>query len=422
MDTRVAEFGIACEACHGPGEEHARANRQPLRRYALHVTNGVDDTIVNPARLSAKRSAQVCGQCHGFWRDNAAGKNEQFLVDGDPFRPGDDLNAYATLERYDDAAQDETPHKMPHLGDYQEIDVNFWSDGMVRAGGREYNELVNAACHLRGELTCLSCHRMHQSTNDPRPLDQWKDDQMKLGHKGDLACTQCHVEFEDAQSVASHTHHDRNSGGSRCLNCHMPYTTYALLKAIRSHQISVPNVQSSLATGRPNACNQCHLDQTMAWTAEHLTAWYGTPEADIPKDERDEAASVVWLLKGDAGQRALMAWSLGWDEAQEASGTHWMPRYLAELIEDPYDAVRLIAFRALQQFPGFEDLKFDFDQSDQETAAIRVDVIRRWSQQNSSPSRQGAARLLLDPDGRVMHKELQRLLEQRDLRPIRLPE
>src|SRR5947208_9452559 len=36
-DTRAAEFGIACEACHGPGEGHVRANRNPLRRYALHL-------------------------------------------------------------------------------------------------------------------------------------------------------------------------------------------------------------------------------------------------------------------------------------------------------------------------------------------------------------------------------------------------
>ena len=35
-DTRTAEFGIACEACHGPSAHHAEANRSPLRRYQLH--------------------------------------------------------------------------------------------------------------------------------------------------------------------------------------------------------------------------------------------------------------------------------------------------------------------------------------------------------------------------------------------------
>jgi hypothetical protein len=36
FDTEVAEFGIACESCHGPSEEHIRVNRSPLRRYAQY--------------------------------------------------------------------------------------------------------------------------------------------------------------------------------------------------------------------------------------------------------------------------------------------------------------------------------------------------------------------------------------------------
>src|SRR5829696_1010119 len=38
VDTRVTEFGIACEACHGPSTGHAAANRSPLRRYTSHLT------------------------------------------------------------------------------------------------------------------------------------------------------------------------------------------------------------------------------------------------------------------------------------------------------------------------------------------------------------------------------------------------
>ena len=64
-DTRVAELGIACEACHGPADEHVRANQNPLHRYGKHMQAAAPETsIVNPARLSAGRSAQLCGQCH----------------------------------------------------------------------------------------------------------------------------------------------------------------------------------------------------------------------------------------------------------------------------------------------------------------------------------------------------------------------
>ena len=52
----------------------------------------------------------------------------------------------------------------------------------------------------------------------------------------------------------------------------MPRTTFGLLRAIRSHQVSSPTVKESVEYGRPNACNLCHLDQTLARTAEKLEA------------------------------------------------------------------------------------------------------------------------------------------------------
>ena len=91
-DTRVAEFGIACEACHGPGAEHARQNRNPLRRYWQYLTDEADrSAIVQPARVNAALSSQVCGQCHGVWEfyDQAAERKANSI--GLQYRPGDDL-------------------------------------------------------------------------------------------------------------------------------------------------------------------------------------------------------------------------------------------------------------------------------------------------------------------------------------------
>ena len=65
MDTRVAEIGIACEACHGPAERHVRLHRDPRQRYARYFDGRPDASIVQPERLSHNASAQVCGQCHG---------------------------------------------------------------------------------------------------------------------------------------------------------------------------------------------------------------------------------------------------------------------------------------------------------------------------------------------------------------------
>jgi formate-dependent nitrite reductase cytochrome c552 subunit len=88
------------------------------------------------------------------------------------------------------------------------------------------------------------------------------DDQLKPGMLGSAACTQCHGEARFTTRIGEHTFHKVDSSGSECLNCHMPHTTYALLKGIRSHQIESPRVRASARYGVPNACNLCHLDRT----------------------------------------------------------------------------------------------------------------------------------------------------------------
>ena len=109
-----------------------------------------------------------------------------------------------------------------------------------------------------------------------------------------------------------------------------------LLKSIRSHYIDSPDAEQSSSVGRPNACNLCHLDKSHEWTANYLSEWYGYPAADLPAEDSSTAASLLQLLGGDAGQRALIASHMGWTPAQEASGTGWFAPFLAELLNDDY--------------------------------------------------------------------------------------
>ena len=202
-------------------------------------------------------------------------------------------------------------------------------------------------------------HSMHKTPDDSRAVTAWADDQLKPEAQNNGTCVSCHAAIN--RDLAAHTHHRAESAGSSCYNCHMPHTTYGLLKTIRSHQISNPSVQASVETGRPNACNLCHLDKTHEWTATYLEKWYGTSRpVSLSEDDRTVAASLVSLLKGDAGQRAIIAQALGWAPAQQASGTNWMAPYLSLLLNDSYDAVRYIAYRSLKTLPGYETFAFDF--------------------------------------------------------------
>ena len=61
LNTQAAEFGIACEACHGPGTEHVELNANPGRRYAQHWSEDADPSIVHPRRLDHARASHICG-------------------------------------------------------------------------------------------------------------------------------------------------------------------------------------------------------------------------------------------------------------------------------------------------------------------------------------------------------------------------
>jgi hypothetical protein len=351
-DTRAAEFGIACEACHGPAGAHAAANRNPLRRYALHFSRGADSTIVQPARLDPRRASQVCGQCHSFWEFSDARAAADANAHGLPYRPGDDLAATRFIVQ-PTRNGDTSPMRALLATDADIVRDVFWSDGMIRATGREYNGLLDSPCYARATsagrtMTCFSCHTMHKASDDPRPLTAWADDQLSARAIGNAACAACH------QMPTAHSHHQPKSSGASCENCHMPYTTYGLLKTIRSHQISSPSVQATIETGRPNACNLCHLDKTLGWAADALEEWYGAPRPELGQDDETVAAAVLWLLKGDAGQRAIVAQAMGWRAAQETGGASWLAPYLALTGKDQYDAVRLIASRSLASLPSFD--------------------------------------------------------------------
>ncbi|HEX9795058.1 MAG TPA: cytochrome c3 family protein [Planctomycetota bacterium] len=342
--SRVAELGIACEACHGPAENHVEVNGSPLRRYRLHLADAGDDTVVNPGRLDKERGAGVCGQCHSFAFPHDEG---EWTVHGSPFRPGQDLDAALLVVRTAELSSNR------ELARWQRRDPGlfaggFWKDGTVRVAGREYNGLLETGCFQRGEMDCLSCHTPHG--DDP-------DDQLKPGMRGDLACLQCH---ESRYRQTAHTQHAVGSPGSRCYDCHMPHTTYGLFTAMRSHRVDSPSAANSAATGRPNACNLCHLDKPLGWTAAKLAEWYGQEMPALDAEQRERSAALQWLLAGDGAQRGVVAWHLAWEPAMQASGRGWQAPFLAERLDDPYSAVRKIAGNALRLQPGFEDFDYDF--------------------------------------------------------------
>jgi predicted CXXCH cytochrome family protein len=403
FDTQVTELGIACEACHGPGEQHVTLERKRQSQGA--AANPLSLAIVQPAHLDHVRSSQVCGFCHSMkWFL----QTESWKKDGFNYRPGDDLEATTPIMRPGKLSEQswlaDAVAKNPDI-----LEEFFWRDGVIRVAGREFNGLLESACYQKGELACVSCHSMHKS--DP-------DKQLKPGMEGNDACLSCHRNVQ--ADVAAHTHHKPDSSGSLCYNCHMPYTSYGLLRAIRSHQIDRPTVASTLKAGRPNACNLCHLDKTLDWTAKLLSEWYSQPQLQIEEQDRNVSFMVKLLLSGDTGQRALAAFSLGWGPALAASGNDWEAPLLAELLDDRYAAVRFISHRSLTHLPGFEAFPYDFESTPEQRRARRQKVLDLWRAAAARLPRREAT--LSGPGPLIDSGTVSKLVEHRDNRPVHLRE
>jgi predicted CXXCH cytochrome family protein len=411
LQSRVAELGISCEACHGPAQPHVDQQR------ALRATGGVQKEraaverfIVNPSLLDHRRSSEICGQCHGAYVLRPE-FSMTFARDGAPYRPGDEL--FRTREELVHPRIEPTPERIADFRANREyFREQWWDDGTILAGGREFTGLSASKCYSRGKLSCLSCHTMHRG--EP-------NDQLKPGRDGAAACTDCHAAPQYTTEVERHTHHRAGSTGSNCLNCHMPHTSYALFKAIRSHQIEAPRTSLIARYGTPNACNLCHLDKTLGWTQDHLAKWFGQARQPLQPEYESTSAAILWLLQGHAAQRVIAAWHVGWKPAQDISGQRWAAPWLAQLLNDPSGVVRYVAAASLRSLPGFADFKYDFLSATGSLATAVSHATERWRNEGGPPDRKGRA-VLLETGGWPDTNRATILLRARDNRPVTIQE
>ncbi|MGP0067726.1 MAG: tetratricopeptide repeat protein [Isosphaeraceae bacterium] len=163
---------IGCKRCHGPGELH-------VRRPAL--TDGVDLTIVNPARLAPSLRDAVCEQCHLIGRRRSVHAGLQ----SEDYRPG-----------------------LPFTG--------FWSAFVTPPGdvgnrfGGQVEQMHESRCFRdsQGRLGCISCHDPHEVLAKQDKAAYFRD-----------RCLACHADRGCSLPVKVRLERDR---GDDCTICHMP--------------------------------------------------------------------------------------------------------------------------------------------------------------------------------------------------------
>jgi hypothetical protein len=356
-DTKVAELGISCESCHAPGAEHVQRMQQLNLRWGSKLLGVVDQSIVNPKRLAAARSNDVCGACHAQRTLKQASDIERWYSAGPTYRPGDQLTDHVTI--LSKATPSPDPRD-PHL-----FANRFWADGAVRLTAYELQAQNASKCGQNSALTCLNCHTMHGG--DPQGMLPKGADR---GDAGDAPCLRCHQELKT--QIAQHTQHPTNSEGARCMACHMPRQVFGVMEIHRTHQTQLPDVGADLAAGKPNACLNCHVEKTAAWAAETLSArWpkqqWSKLSTRLDQAPIDWADGLVALLAGDPVRQAIAADELGRiEQAQDAAKLALRLPWLLEAMQDDRPGVRRFAWRSARAIDakltlGMADTLAQFD-------------------------------------------------------------
>ncbi len=136
-------------------------------------------------------------------------------------------------------------------------------DGAAHKNSAEYTDMMSG--HCASQISCVHCHEPHTAIGEKWTATPAQDD---------ARCIACHPQYKGEKAVAAHTHHELGSEGSRCMNCHMPKLTEGIEDVMRTHHISSPSSREVIIGGGFNACNACHIEKSVKWTAEHVNRWY----------------------------------------------------------------------------------------------------------------------------------------------------
>lgn len=263
--TTWLEEGVGCAQCHGP----SRKDRVPG-----------ECTIDTQRKFTPKQWMHSCATCHARREEF----DEKFLI-------GDDF-----YDHYNLALPSQRGLYHPD-GQQIDEDYNFTSLLLSRMG------------HMG--LSCIDCHDAHAAT--PKGG--------RAAVESNALCQQCHGSGMRGAVVidpVAHSFHKAGTAGSRCVDCHMPKTTYMGRDPRSDHRFPSPDPLLTKELGIPNSCNDCHADKGIDWQIEWTEKWYG--ERVRPRErERTRAIVATNREQADALPKLLAAFDLEDNAAWQAT-------------------------------------------------------------------------------------------------------
>lgn len=320
---QMAEIGVGCEACHGPGSDHLDWARRASAREPAATPLAVGLTV----DLSESQQTEVmqCLTCHS---------RREAMQDGNPL-PG---------SSYHDA-----------------FSMTLLRQGLYHPDGSILDEVFEGGSFLQSKMNargvrCSNCHEPHSAS---------------LRAEGNAVCTQCHSPAGNPQfptlplkiyDGAEHHFHPEGSIGAQCVACHMIERTYMGVDTRRDHSFRVPRPDLA-ATGSPDACTDCHQERDATWAAAELAArfpdsphrgpHYATAFAVARHDPQAAAGDLLDIAEWTDGPAIVRATAL---DQLAAAGDMTTARRVIRLLSDPDPLVRGAAASALRGMPAEDRL------------------------------------------------------------------
>jgi predicted CXXCH cytochrome family protein len=254
--TKWLEQGIGCAQCHGPSR----------------TTRAANECIVDPKKkFTPQQWMYSCATCHSRREE----LDEKFQI-GDNF-----------FDHYNLALPSQPGLYHP---DGQQIDEDY-----------NFTSLLHSRMGHKG-ISCIDCHDAHAAT--PKGG--------KPAVNTNALCMQCHATGLRGAIVIdqwAHSFHKPNTAGSRCVECHMPKTTYMGRDPRSDHRFPSPDPTLTKELGVPNTCNNCHADKGLDWQIEWTNKWYGPTKKPLAR-ERTRAVAAAFAGKPEAAAMLFTAYDV----------------------------------------------------------------------------------------------------------------
>ena len=348
--TTWSQINVSCEACHGPGEDHA--DWAGLYKLGKATKDGDMGLVV---RLKDKTRLWVM-------KDQERGIAERQT----PLKDDTLINSCARCHSRRSQIAEGPDAGVAFLDNYHpsHLEENlYFADGQIQDEVYVWGSFMQSKMHMKG-VTCVDCHDPH-TARVPANLNQ--------------LCGKCHLpkKFDTYE----HHKHPPGSGGDTCVNCHMPHRTYMGIDDRRDHSFRIPRPDLSMKLGTPNACNQCHTEQSVEWAAENAVFWWG-----VDVDRKQHYGETFALARNNepGADKALLQILRDEERPEIVRGTAAMllARYptrraaqgVMEALSSDLPMVRLAAAEALNNMPVTMRIEPALDLVDDPLRAIRAEA------------------------------------------------